>query len=103
MGTGMKLLNVVIREAARAQKAAAREAAKHEREQIRRQNQYERNRIREEKEAERTRIQLKKEGLKADKEKIKHDLVNEQKEYEKRISERRAIRLNLLNRMKKGA
>ena len=102
MGSGMKLLNSIVREIDRSQKAAARERSKRERDHIRRQAQLERERIREAKEADRLQKQLEKERLKADKEKIKRDLEAEKKMYENRINERKIVRLDFLNRMQIG-
>jgi len=103
MGKGIKLIGSIIREIDRSQKAAARAQAKREREQIRRQKQIERERIQQAKEYERIQNQLNKEKIKEDKEKIRRDLEMEKIIFERRIQERREIRLNFLNRMQKGA
>lgn len=95
MGTGMKILRAMDRAA----QSAARERARREKDQIRRQKQLARDRIRQSKEEARLQVQLERENIKADKEKVKADLAEENEAFEKRVSERRTIRLDFLNNM----
>lgn len=98
MGSGTKLLNTIIRDIEKANKAAERDRINREKEFIRREKQFQKLRETQKRENLKLQKQLTKQQIKAEKDFINKELENEKLIFEKRTNARRKLRLTYINK-----